>query len=54
MNLIIKTKFENPISIKIEENDYFILEDKKYIIKDKANQNMLNIYFDMLLEVRNV
>lgn len=41
-------------SIKIKENDYFILEDKKHIIKDKSNPNMLNIYFDLLLEVRNV
>ena len=34
----------------IKENDYFFLEDVKYIIKDLGNQNRLNIYFDMLLE----
>ena len=38
-------------SLKIKENDYFILDDKKYVIKDKGNQNRLNIYFDMLLKV---
>lgn len=37
-------------TVKIQENDYFILDDKKYIIKDLGNQNRLNIYFDMLLE----
>lgn len=44
----------NDTSIKIKENDYFVLDGIKYIIKDKGNQNRLNIYFDMLLEVRNV
>lgn len=38
-------------TIKIKENDYFILDDVKYRIKDLGNQNRLNIYFDMLLEV---
>ena len=37
-------------SVKIRENDYFFLEDIKYIIRDLGNQNRLNIYFDMLLE----
>ena len=37
-------------TMKIKENDYFFLEDVKYIIKDLGNQNRLNIYFDMLLE----
>ena len=37
-------------TIKIKENDYFLLEDTKYIIKDLGNQNRLNIYFDMLVE----
>ena len=37
-------------SVKIRENDYFLLEDTKYIIKDLGNQNRLNIYFDMLVE----
>ena len=35
---------------KIKENDYFMLEDIKYIIKDLGNQNRLNIYLDMLVE----
>lgn len=39
-------------TVKIQENDYFVLDNIKYIIKDKGNQNRLNIYFDMLLEVR--
>lgn len=46
----------------IEEGDYICFIDdsasdvvivenaKKYFIKDKGNQNRLNIYFDMLLE----
>ncbi|MDU2198932.1 MAG: hypothetical protein E7E21_11040 [Peptostreptococcaceae bacterium] len=38
-------------TVKIQENDYFMLDNKKYIIKDLGNQNRLNIYFDMLLEV---
>jgi hypothetical protein len=38
------------ITIKIKENDYFMLEDTKYIIRDLGNQNRLNIYFDMLVE----
>ena len=38
-------------TVKIQENDYFILDDIKYRIKDLGNQNRLNIYFDMLLEV---
>lgn len=37
-------------TIKIKENDYFELDNIKYIIKDLGNQNRLNIYFDMLLE----
>lgn len=38
-------------TMQIKENDYFYLDNVKYIIKDKGNQNRLNIYFDMLLEV---
>lgn len=38
-------------TVNIKVNDYFILDDTKYIIKDLGNQNRLNIYFDMLLEV---
>lgn len=38
-------------TIKIKENDYFLLDNVKYRIKDLGNQNRLNIYFDMLLEV---
>ena len=38
------------LSCSIKKGDYFFLEGKKYIIKDKGNQNLLNIYFDMLLE----
>jgi hypothetical protein len=38
------------ITTKIKENDYFMLEDTKYIIRDLGNQNRLNIYFDMLVE----
>ena len=38
-------------TIKIKENDYFLLDNVKYVIRDKGNQNRLNIYFDMLLEV---
>lgn len=34
----------------VEEGDYLFLDNKKYFIKDKGNQNKLNIYFDMLLE----
>nr|DAK00634.1 MAG TPA: hypothetical protein [Caudoviricetes sp.] len=37
-------------TIRIKENDFFILDDVKYIIKDLGNQNRLNIYFDMLIE----
>ncbi len=37
-------------TIKIRENDYFLLDGVKYVIKDLGNQNRLNIYFDMLLE----
>ena len=37
-------------TIKIKENDYFLLDNVKYIIKDLGNQNRLNIYFDMLVE----
>ena len=37
-------------TVNIKENDYFLLEDTKYIIKDLGNQNRLNIYFDMLVE----
>lgn len=39
------------LSCSIQEGDYFFLGDKKYIVKEKGNQNLLNIYFDMLLEV---
>ncbi len=38
-------------TVNIKVNDYFILDKTKYIIKDLGNQNRLNIYFDMLLEV---
>ena len=38
-------------TVKIKENDYFLLDNVKYVIRDKGNQNRLNIYFDMLLEV---
>ena len=41
----------NEDTVKIKENDYFLLDNVKYVIKDKGNQNRLNIYFDMLLEV---
>lgn len=41
----------NEDTIKIKENDYFILDNVKYKIKDLGNQNRLNIYLDMLLEV---
>ena len=37
-------------TVKIKENDYFLLDNVKYIIKDLGNQNRLNIYFDMLVE----
>ena len=37
-------------TVKIKENDYFLLDDVKYIIRDLGNQNRLNIYFDMLVE----
>ena len=37
-------------TIKIKENDYFLLDNIRYKIKDLGNQNRLNIYFDMLLE----
>lgn len=37
-------------TIKIRENDYFLLDGVKYVIKDLGNQNRLNIYLDMLLE----
>lgn len=37
-------------SKNVKEGDYLFLDDKKYFIKDKGNQNRLNIYFDMLLE----
>ena len=37
-------------TIKIKENDYFELDGVKYSICDLGNQNMLNIYFDMLLK----
>ncbi|MGL5766713.1 MAG: hypothetical protein ACRCX8_13835 [Sarcina sp.] len=39
------------ISVNINADDYFFLDNVKYRIKDKGNQNRLNIYFDMLLEV---
>ena len=41
----------NETTMQIKEGDYFYLDNTKYIIKDKGNQNRLNIYFDMLLEV---
>ena len=34
----------------IKENDYFFLDNVKYIIKDLGNQNRLNIYLDMLIK----
>ena len=37
-------------TVKIKENDYFLLDDVRYIIKDLGNQNRLNIYLDMLVE----
>lgn len=37
-------------TINIKENDYFILDNIRYKIKDLGNQNKLNIYFDMLIE----
>lgn len=37
-------------TIKIKENDYFLLDNIKYKVKDLGNKNRLNIYFDMLLE----
>ena len=37
-------------TVKIKENDYFLLDDIRYIIRDLGNQNRLNIYFDMLIE----
>lgn len=37
-------------TIKIRENDYFLLDNVKYIIQDLGNQNRLNIYFDMLID----
>lgn len=39
------------VTVNIKVNDYFVLDNKKYIIKDLGNQNRLNIYFDMQLEV---
>lgn len=42
----------NEQTLEIKENDYFVLDNVKYVIKDKGNQNRLNIYFDMLLEVK--
>ena len=41
----------NEATMQIKEGDYFYLDNTKYIIRDKGNQNRLNIYFDMLLEV---
>lgn len=41
----------NETTMQIKEGDYFYLDNTKYIIRDKGNQNRLNIYFDMLLEV---
>ena len=38
-------------SNQIKEDDYFYLDNIKYVIKDKGNSNRLNIYYDMLLEV---
>lgn len=37
-------------TVKIKENDYFVLDNSKFRIIDLGNQNRLNIYFDMLLE----
>ena len=37
-------------AVKIKENDYFLLDDARYVIKDLGNQNRLNIYLDMLVE----
>lgn len=41
----------NDDTINVKENDYFYLDNIRYKIKDKGNQNRLNIYFDMLIEV---
>ena len=38
------------ITSNIKENDYFFLDNVKYIIKDLGNQNRLNIYLDMLIK----
>lgn len=38
-------------TINIKENDYFILDNIRFKIKDLGNQNRLNIYLDMSLEV---
>lgn len=38
-------------TLKIKENDYLFIDDKKYKIIDKNNQSRLDIYFDMFLEV---
>lgn len=38
------------ITTQIQEGDFLILDNTKFYIKDKGNQNRLNIYFDMLLE----
>ena len=39
------------ITVQIKEDDYFYLDDIKYVITSKGNANRLNIYYDMLLEV---
>lgn len=38
------------VTSKIQEGDYLYLDNQKFYIKDKGNQNRLNIYFDMVLQ----
>lgn len=38
------------VSKNIQENDYLYIENIKYNIVDKGNQNNLDIYYDMVLE----
>lgn len=37
-------------TVKIQEEDYLLIDNIKYSIKDLGNKNRLNIYFDMLIE----
>ena len=39
------------ILFTLKNDEDFYLDNRKHIIKDKGNQNRLNIYYDMLLEV---